>query len=67
MSEWVSCKEKLPDLFHGIIACTKSGAVVAASLVNGNKWRIWNGEILWPLKEIKCWMPLPNPPKDFEG
>lgn len=68
MSEWISVKDRLPELHHIVIIY--DGYDVGAGSYQGNddKGQIWMGDDFSDYNpEVTYWMPLPEPPTEVEG
>lgn len=64
MSEWISVKDKLPELRIPVLVYLKNSELQVAIMSTSNNWYIsdeWNNSFLH--EYITHWMPLPSPPK----
>lgn len=61
MSEWISVKDKLPELFENVLTYVGGRKIIVnwlEELENGIGYFAYGG------KTIAYWMPLPTPPKE---
>lgn len=67
MSEWISVREKLPELFRGVLAyCPKRQNIYELYLNLRGEWHFFDMTVAGALldEEVTHWMPLPEPPKE---
>ena len=59
MDEWISVKERLPEV--GLLVIVTDGQLAGTGWFVGNEWRAH-----FPLdsRSITHWMPLPEPPEE---
>lgn len=64
MSNWVSVRDRLPEVFEPVIVCRrnrKGGQAVEAGRKDvGDWWRVYGTRT----KSVTHWMPLPDPPEE---
>ena len=62
-NEWISVKERLPELNVDVLVFRKSGLCFTAHIIerNGNWWmrEVWYGQF----DDVTHWLPLPAPPQ----
>jgi len=73
MSEWISVKDRLPELHQEVIVAiffkwsdsTSGCRIILAALVPDSKGSVWSVHKYdgW-VDEVHYWMPLPKPPED---
>lgn len=67
--EWISVKDKLPDVGQNVFVCSKNGHVQEVAYSIGK----WDDLLFWvdcleefdsvSFDQFTHWMPLPQPPK----
>lgn len=63
MSDWISVKERLPDINDEYIVFTEDAEVfICEYLPSVNQW--WDRDASIIYGRITHWMPLPDPPKE---
>ena len=64
MSEWISVKDRLPEVGKRVLAVCTFGVEVFIFVVDDCGYRKWIGDynMVYPFGYIKHWMPLPEPP-----
>ena len=63
MAEWISVKDRLPELNKLVLACNTVGDIEIVSYYN-EKFMLYDGnEYPYEMRYITHWMPLPQPPK----
>lgn len=72
-SEWISVKEKLPEIGKNVLVCFQNGDMAVACVFDTDEdltlWRAVTDEG-WTCDcdtEPTNWMPLPEPPKEGDG
>lgn len=72
MSEWISVKDRLPEIYHqkspyswsiSVLCCTKNREVHLMCFTDRGFWQNFQGKYIVPNHEIIFWMPLPDPPE----
>lgn len=59
--EWISVKERLPEVWEHVLAVVGLRGIVEAAVYDGVKWKVaWNHD---ELTDVTHWMPLPEPPE----
>lgn len=62
MPEWISVKDRLPEMFTSVLVYTdRYGGKIEQAHIGIQGW-ISNGAILVP--NVLAWMQLPEPPKE---
>ena len=59
MNNWISIKEKLPQIYERVLAYDTCGWISILSLVNKNTWEDEYG-YLDTIDKVLYWMPLPK-------
>lgn len=78
MGEWISVKDRLPELFKDVLTCDVDGKIIINWLdeleVDGKITINWLDELeedicyfAYAGKTVTHWMPLPEPPEEEEG
>ena len=55
--EWISVKDRLPELGNDYLVT--DGFACMVSVFRGNEWDFWNIK-WWSSEQVTHWMPLPN-------
>lgn len=55
--EWISVKDKLPELFVDVIVCRRGSAVEPGRRIT-DWWKVFGTRV----KDVTHWMPMPDPP-----
>ena len=66
-SNWISVKDRLPEMCTDVIVCNENGRVYSAWYNYGdNSWLYaFTAEII--THKVTHWMPLPEPPKEDDA
>lgn len=56
--EWISVKDKLPELFVDVIVCRRGSAVESGLRLTDGWWKVFGTRV----KDVTHWMPMPDPP-----
>ena len=70
MSEWISVKDKLPELHEEVLVCNEEYGLselgfATVAVLDGTDWiETWDRRT--EIHYITHWMPLPEPPKEEE-
>lgn len=65
-SEWIPCREMLPEVEKDVIVYTKAWEEhiqIAHIMGDGIMWELSDGEFYFPMFDVTHWMPLPEPPE----
>ena len=63
MSEWISVKDRLPELYKGCLICSEHGNIRTGYYSCHNEWFASEyGQNI--IKYVTHWMPLPDLPKE---
>lgn len=64
MSEWISVKDRLPEVGEKVLVVDTFGVDVYIFVTDTCKYPKWIGDfnLVYPFEYIKHWMPLPEPP-----
>ena len=64
MNEWISVKERLPEVEADILAYIGEGSFVVCWMTHDGYWQC--PAYLMDKDDVTHWMPLPEPPKEEE-
>lgn len=65
MSEWISVKERLPEIGVSVLALDRFGNIHNRYMYRcGDGGAAWTAEHLVSREDVTHWMPLPEPPKE---
>ena len=59
-SEWISVKDRLPDMYQNVLAIRADGKIVVDAI---GSLEIWYKQMDIVGRPVTHWMPLPQPPK----
>ena len=60
VQEWISVKDRLPDMYQNVLAIRADGKIVVDAI---GSLEIWYKQMDIVGKPVTHWMPLPQPPK----
>ena len=56
--DWISVKDKLPEMYVDVIVCRRGSAVESGRRINDGWWKVFGVRV----KDVTHWQPLPDPP-----
>lgn len=60
VQEWISVKDRLPDMYQNVLAIRADGEIVVDAI---GSLEIWYKQMDIVGRPVTHWMPLPQPPK----
>lgn len=60
VQEWISVKDRLPDMYQNVLAIRADGKIVVDAI---GSLEIWYKQMDIVGRPVTHWMPLPEPPK----
>ena len=62
--QWICVEERLPNHYEEVLVVSKLKNIVYIAWYDADISMFMGHSHMWTTREVTCWMPLPEPPKE---